>query len=111
MPKTITSSEAKARFGAMIKWAVENQDDVIVRQYGDPAVVMVPFAQYEQILAWREQARRESIIKKLGDLRREIQEATPTIDEAEAYRQAGMSERVIRETLEADQARKGYTTS
>lgn len=104
MPKTVSASEAKSRFGAVIKWAVENQDDVIVRQYGDPAVVVVPYAEYERILEWREQERRKDIIRKLEKLRQEIQAATPTIDVAEAYRQAGMAEWVIRETLEADAA-------
>ena len=104
MPKTMSSSEAKSRFGALIKWAVENQDDVIVRQYGDPAVVVIPFAEYEQILAWRERARREEAFEQFEAIRRRIQEANPVTDQAEAYRQAGMAEWVIRETLETDAA-------
>ncbi len=70
MPKTVSSSEAKSRFGAMVKWAVENQEDVIVRQYGDPTIVMVPFAAYEQILVWRERARREDAFEQFEAIRR-----------------------------------------
>jgi len=47
----------------------------------------------------------------LEALRRQVQEEMPVTDQAEAYRQAGMAEWVIRETLEADERRKGYKTS
>jgi prevent-host-death family protein len=104
MPKTVSATEAKSRFGAMVKWAVENQDDVIVRQYGDPTAVLISYAEYERLVAWREQERRNEAFEQLEAIRRRIQEATPTTDVAEAYRQAGMAEWVIRETLEADAA-------
>ena len=102
MPKTVSATEAKSRFGAMVKWAVENQDDVIVRQYGDPTAVLISYAEYERLVAWREQERRNEAFEQFEALRRRIQEDMPVTDQAEAYRQAGMAEWVIRETLEAD---------
>ncbi len=102
MPKTVSSSEAKSRFEAMVKWAVENQDDVIVRQNGDPAAVLISYAEYERLVAWRERARGEEAFAQFEALRRQVQADMPVTDVAEAYRQAGMAEWVIRETLEAD---------
>ncbi|MBP9071767.1 MAG: type II toxin-antitoxin system Phd/YefM family antitoxin [Caldilineaceae bacterium] len=104
MPKTITASEAESRFEKMVQWVVENQDDVIVRESGEPAIVMVPFAEYEQILAWRERDRHEEAFEQFEAIRRRVQEDMPVTDLAEAYRQAGMAEWVIRETLAADEA-------
>jgi prevent-host-death family protein len=48
MPKTVSSSEAKSKFGEIVKWSTENKDEVIVKLYGEPAVVMMPYSEYEQ---------------------------------------------------------------
>lgn len=106
MPKTVTSTEAKSQFGSLVKWATENQDEIVVKHYGEPTVVLLPFASYAELLDLREQARRDEAWRKLEALRREIQADNPVTDQAEAYREAGMSESVIREVL-ADDARRG----
>ncbi len=102
MPMTVTSTEAKSQFGSMVKWARENQDEIIVKHYGEPSVVLLPFADYEELLQLREYARKAKARLLLEKLRQEIQNDNPVIDQAEAYGEAGMSESVIREILEAD---------
>ena len=49
MPKTISSTEAQSQFGSILKWAKDNNDEVIVKLYGEPAVVLVPYAEYERL--------------------------------------------------------------
>ena len=109
MPMTVSSTEAKSQFGSMVKWATENQDEIIVKHYGEPAVVLLPFASYEELLQLREKTRREAVWQALEALRRQIHERNPSISAEEAYREAGMSESVIREVLEAD-AQRGLTS-
>lgn len=48
MPKTVSASEAKNRLGAIIRWVVQNEDEVIVESRGEPKVVVVPFSEYEK---------------------------------------------------------------
>ena len=43
MPKTVSASEAKAKFGAIVGWTIEFEDDVIVQSYGKPKVVTSHF--------------------------------------------------------------------
>ncbi len=106
MPLTVSSTEAKSQFGSLVKWATENQDGIIVKHYGEPAVVLLPFANYAELLQLREKARREAVWQALEALRRKIHERNPNISAEEAYREAGMSESVIRETIEADRQRR-----
>ncbi len=102
MPMTVTSTEAKSQFGSMVKWATDNQDEIIVKHYGEPALVMLPFASYAELLELRESARKALARQIVEKLRQDIQKENPVIDQAEAYREAGMSESVIRELLEGD---------
>ncbi len=106
MPKTISASEAKSRFAETVQWILENQDDVIVNRYDQPYVVLMPYADYEQYRVWQEKLRREAIIEQVEASRHEVQVDAQVTDQAEAYRQAGMAEWVICETLEADAARE-----
>jgi hypothetical protein len=36
MPRRVSASEAKTRFGAIADWAVESQDGIIVKSHGQP---------------------------------------------------------------------------
>jgi prevent-host-death family protein len=68
MPKTISASEAKNSLGAVIEWAVENQDEVIVESRGKPKAVIMPFDDYEEYQQLREQARRRAVLARLEKL-------------------------------------------
>ena len=68
MPKTISVSEAKNRLSAMLSWAEENQDEIIVESHGQPKAVILSFSEYELFLALREQARRQAVLRRLETL-------------------------------------------
>lgn len=68
MPKTISASEAKNSLGAVIEWAVENGDEVIVESRGKPKAVIMPFDDYEEYQRLREQARRRAVLARLEKL-------------------------------------------
>jgi len=44
---TISVSEAKNKLSALLKWAVENQDEVVIESRGRPKAVILPYAEYE----------------------------------------------------------------
>src|SRR5688572_11191435 len=103
MPKTVSSSEAKSKFGEIVKWSAENKDEVIVKLYGEPTVVIMPYSEYEEVEKLRKREQRRKAWEALEKLRKEVQEKMPAISAEEAYRLAGFSEEVIQETLKADE--------
>jgi prevent-host-death family protein len=97
MPKTVSSTEAKALFGTLLKWTAEQDDEVIVELYGKPMAVLMPYDEYEKIRQLREQERRRVALESLRALRARVQARNQDLSEAEAYRLAGFDERVIEE--------------
>lgn len=102
MPKIVSSSEAQNNFGAMAQWAEANPEGVIVERRGKPAVAVVAYAVYEELQELRRRQRQREVFAALEALRREVQKRNPDLTEEEAYRAAGFSEEVIRETIAYD---------
>ncbi|NLF15195.1 MAG: type II toxin-antitoxin system Phd/YefM family antitoxin [Anaerolineaceae bacterium] len=94
MVKRVSASEAKNRFGAIVDWAVQSQQEVIVESYGEPKVVILSYEAYTEIEQLREAARRQEALARLRQLRDEVrarnQDLTP--EEAQA-----LSDRFSRE--------------
>ena len=102
MPRTVSSSEAQNNFGAMVQWAEENQDEVVIERRGKPAAVIMGIQEYQEIRQLRERERRRKALEALQELRQEIRSQNPDMTAEEAYRLAGFSEEVVQETLEYD---------
>jgi prevent-host-death family protein len=102
MPLTITSSEAKSRFGELVKWTSANQEQVIVRLYGEPTAVIMSYREYEELELLRKRDQKRKTLDALDALRKEVnRQSSLTVEDA--YRTAGFSEEVIRDTLAADE--------
>ena len=102
MPKIVSSSEAQSRFGEIVKWTKKSQDEVIVKLYGEPAVVIMSYAEYEEVEKLRKREQRRKAFEVLGQLRDEARGQNPELSDEDAYRLAGFSEEVITETLNTD---------
>jgi prevent-host-death family protein len=72
MPKTVSASEAKNKLGAVLSWVRDNQDEVIIESHGEPAVVVMSFAEYEKVKTLKEQERRKQALQKLRGLREQV---------------------------------------
>jgi prevent-host-death family protein len=103
MTKTVSSSEAKAHFGELVKWATENQDKVIVKLYGEPTVVIMSYKEFEEVEILRKLEIKRKALAALQALRQEAHRQNSDLTAEEAYRLAGFSEDVIRDTLQAEQ--------
>ncbi|HEX8221141.1 MAG TPA: type II toxin-antitoxin system prevent-host-death family antitoxin [Chloroflexia bacterium] len=79
MPKTVTATDAKNKFGSLVNWVVENGDEVIVENHGQPAVVLVPVSEYEGYKAFREAERRKRLLAELTELRERVRKNNPDI--------------------------------
>lgn len=63
MEFVITATEARVRFGEMMRRIAENQEAIIVERGGKPQIVMLSLSRYRQLLA--AQQGRESWQEKL----------------------------------------------
>ncbi|MFP3896631.1 MAG: type II toxin-antitoxin system prevent-host-death family antitoxin [Anaerolineales bacterium] len=98
MPRTVSATEMKNRFGSLADWAVESQDDVIVESRGTPKVAVIAFEEYERLRRWREEARRRELLDRFRALREEIRERNRNLTKEEAD---ALAERLGREMVEA----------
>jgi prevent-host-death family protein len=98
VPKTVSASEAKNNLGAMIEWAVKNQDEVIVESRGKAKVVILPFEGYEEYQRLREQARRRDVLARLERLAEIVGAQNQDLSAEEAQTLAAqLSQEVIEE--------------
>ncbi len=102
MPRTVSSSEVQNNFGAMLQWAEDNNDEVVVERRGKPAGVIIAYEDYKEVVRLREQERRRKVFARMEAIRKEVAKRTPDLTAEEAYRLAGFSEDVIQQTLASD---------
>jgi len=103
MPKTVTSTEAKSRFGEILKWTTESKDAVIVKLYGEPAAAIISYAEYAEVEKLRKREQKRKALEALEALRQEVRRQYPDLTGEEAYHAAGFSDELIRETLQSDE--------
>jgi prevent-host-death family protein len=84
MQRTVTATEAKAKLSDLMKWAVKTGDSVVVQSRGYPQVVIVPFAEYEELQELKERARRAAAIAELQKIAREVQARNADLTAEEA---------------------------
>ena len=96
MPKTISVSEAKNKLSAMLKWVVENRDEVVVESRGRPKAVILPYTEYQVFKTLREKERRQMAIKRLQELAAANQELNQDLTPEEAE---GLADEITRETI------------
>lgn len=97
MPKTVSVSEAKNQLSAVIDWAVDNGDEVIVESRGEPKIVMLPYRDYQEFLTFKELARRQEALRQLEDLAEQIWSQTADLGVEEAEQ---LAEEVSQETMQ-----------
>ena len=97
MPKTISVSEAKNKLSTMLKWAVENQDEVVVESRGRPKAVILPYAEYEIFQSLREKERRQVALQRLQELAAANQALNQDLTPEEAEK---LADEVTRETID-----------
>jgi prevent-host-death family protein len=99
MPKTVSTREAQDSLSTLIGWAKEHRDQVIVESHGEPAAVLMSFAEYETLRDLREQLRREEVWSKLRQLRDQVSARNADLDQAEIDQLAEETTRDAIDTL------------
>lgn len=81
MAKTISVSEAKNTLSAVLDWAVENGDGVVIESRGEPKAVILSYDEYETYLDLKEEARRREALSQLKELAERVWASTDLTDE------------------------------
>jgi prevent-host-death family protein len=97
MPKTISVSEAKNKLSAILDWAVENEDEVIIASRGRPKAVILSFDEFEAVATLREKARRQAALARMQELAAAVQASNQDLS-PEAAEQ--LADDITRETIE-----------
>ena len=97
MPKTVSVSEAKNQLSAVIEWAVENDDEVVIQSRGEPKVAILSYAEYQAFLALREQERRREALQELAALAEQIWADTADLSAEEVEE---LAEEISQETIQ-----------
>ena len=84
MPKAVSANEAKNRFGSLLRYVTDENDDVIVESHGKPRAVIVSIAAYEEIRIQREQKRRADLLAQLEALRVQVRARNQDLTDEEA---------------------------
>lgn len=63
--KTMSSNEAKQRWGTLIKSARDANDAVIVESHGTPVVAVIPYDEFAEYRKFKEAQRRQELLKRL----------------------------------------------
>lgn len=93
MERVISATEARVRFGELMRKVVENQESVIVERSGEPRIVIISIEEYERLRSggrrddWEEALERAIRLATRIETRRGVPPLPPPED-------------VIRETRE-----------
>jgi len=95
--RTISSNEAKQRWGAMMATVEKEGDRVLIASHGTPKVAVISVHDLERLEALDEQERRDDAIRSLQALEKRIgnRNADLTDEDVEA-----LADRAAREALD-----------
>jgi prevent-host-death family protein len=97
MSREISLTEAKAKLNALVAWAQENDDEIVLQRRGKPAGLIVPFEYQEEFAKMRERRRREKAIARLQQIAAQVQADNSDLTQEDADR---MADEVTREAIE-----------
>lgn len=97
MPKTVSVSEAKNQLSAVLDWVVENGNEVVIESRGEPKVAILSYAEYQEFLAYREQARRKEALRQLETLAEQIWAQTDDLSVEDVEQ---LAEEISQETMQ-----------
>ena len=97
--KTVSATEAKAKLSSLMKWAVKNQDSVIIQSRGKPQVAIICFNDYEELQQLKQQIKRQEALDRLEVLAKEVQARNQDLTTEEADRIADEISRAAIDSL------------
>lgn len=82
--RTVSATEAKNRFGAVVKSAREADDVVLVENHGEPYVFMVPPTEFKRLQDADKELQRRNRLERLEEIMRRQAERNKDLSPEEA---------------------------
>ena len=74
MTRIMSVTQAKAQFSAVIAWAAQDKDEIIIQNRGAATAVIIPYDEYEAYKKSRELARRQEAVARLHQIAKQVQQ-------------------------------------
>jgi prevent-host-death family protein len=84
MSKMVSISEAREQLSTFIRWARDNQGDVIIQNRGMPEVVIISYEDYALLVTARERKQREEALRKIEALAARVRQRNLDLEQADA---------------------------
>lgn len=84
--RTISSNEAKQRWGALMNAVVDNGDEVVIESHGKPKVAVISYEEFQEFAELREQRRRDEALAWMRDFEKRQAEGNTDLTEEEVER-------------------------
>lgn len=72
MERVVSATEARIHFGELMRRVVKNQEAVIVERGGQPQIVIMAVAEYDQMKANQKPAEWQQVLKQADEIREKI---------------------------------------
>ncbi len=82
--KKVSATEAKSRFGALLREAQQTDGEIVIASRGRPQAVLISYDRYMELQTLAEEARRRRLLERLEALGRRIQEEGKPVSLEEA---------------------------
>src|SRR5689334_6736954 len=77
MTKTISAPDTSASLDTAMDWVNDNPEPLVLERDGQPQAVLLSFEEYEQLQAFKEEARRQAGLVQLWQLAARIRQQPP----------------------------------
>jgi prevent-host-death family protein len=103
MVKTLSSNEAKQRWGAVMDTVSRGENEIIVESHGKPKVAVISYEEFETFQELRKKQRREEALRELQSIGKLIGDRNKDLTEEQV---AELADRFSHEFI-LDLAREG----
>jgi prevent-host-death family protein len=98
MPRVVSSTDAKNKFGSLVSWVLANDDEVIVENHGEPAIVLMSVSEYESYKALKEAERRKRLLAEFHELRARVRMNNQDITTEEQAQE--IADEIVRDAID-----------
>jgi|GEM_PF-3354821 len=81
--RTISSNEAKQRWGSVISSVIQDGDEVVVESHGKPTVAVISYEEFVEFRKHREQQRKAEELRRFRDLEEKASDTSRRLSEEE----------------------------
>ncbi|NOY46329.1 MAG: type II toxin-antitoxin system prevent-host-death family antitoxin [Deltaproteobacteria bacterium] len=97
MRKTVSATEAKVHLGAMLEWAANHPEAVVIESRGRPRAVLLSFEEYQKLEQARQAVRKQEALQRLEALADRVAARGAGLEGHDAE---AVADRLVREAAE-----------